>query len=60
MKVYESIGERSTAAIRQYVEEVKNGSFPVEGEHTYPMKADELEKFKNVVEERRGREAADI
>jgi 3-methyl-2-oxobutanoate hydroxymethyltransferase len=58
--VYESIGERATNAIRQYVEEVKNGQFPVDGEHTYPMKDDELQKFKNVVEERRGREAADI
>jgi hypothetical protein len=32
----------------------------VEGEHTYPINAVELEKFKEVVEERKGREAADI
>lgn len=60
MKLYESIGEKSTNAIRQYVKEVKSGVFPVEGQHTYPIGADELEKFKEVVEERKGREAADI
>ena len=58
--MYESIGERSTNAIKRYVEEVKSGEFPVDGVHTYPMKPEELEKFKEVVEERRGREAADI
>jgi hypothetical protein len=42
------------------VREVKSGEFPVEGEHTYPITAEELEKFKEVVEERKGREAADI
>jgi 3-methyl-2-oxobutanoate hydroxymethyltransferase len=60
VKLYESIGERTTSAIRQYVEEVKSGAFPVEGEHTYPISPQELEKFKVVVEERKGREAADI
>lgn len=60
MKLYESIGEKTTNAIRRYVKEVKNGEFPVEGEHTYPISAEELEKFKEVVEERKGREAADI
>jgi 3-methyl-2-oxobutanoate hydroxymethyltransferase len=60
VKLYESIGQRSTNAIRQYVEEVKNGEFPVEGEHTYPIKQDELDRFKEMVDERRGREAADI
>jgi 3-methyl-2-oxobutanoate hydroxymethyltransferase len=60
VKLYETIGQRSTDAIRQYVEEVKNGKFPAEGIHTYPMKQEELEKFKELVEERRAREAADI
>ena len=60
VKIYESIGERATAAIRQYVEDVKSGAFPVEGIHTYPINKDELDKFKQVVEERKGREAADI
>jgi len=32
----------------------------VEGEHTYPIKQEELEKFRELVEERRAREAADI
>jgi 3-methyl-2-oxobutanoate hydroxymethyltransferase len=59
VKVYESIGERSTDAIRRYVQEVKSGEFPVEGEHTYPISPPELEKFKELVEERKGREAAD-
>jgi 3-methyl-2-oxobutanoate hydroxymethyltransferase len=60
VKLYESIGQRSTEAIRQYIKDVKSGEFPVEGEHTYPISAPELEKFKVVVEERKGREAADI
>ena len=54
------MGAKSTEAIRQYVMEVKNGEFPVEGEHTYPINEQELVKFKQVVEERNGREAADI
>jgi len=58
--LYEKIGERSTEAIRRYVQEVKSGEFPVEGEHTYPISPLELVKFKEVVEERKGREAADI
>jgi hypothetical protein len=60
VKLYESIGEKSTAAIRRYVQEVKSGAFPVEGEHTYPISDVELEKFIELVEERKGREAADI
>jgi len=32
----------------------------VEGEHTYPIKQEELEKFLELVEERRARETADI
>jgi len=60
VKLYESVGEKSTEAIRRYVNEVKNGEFPVEGEHTYPISAQELDRFKEVMEERKGREAADI
>jgi ketopantoate hydroxymethyltransferase len=60
VKLYEQIGEKTTNAIWQYVQDVKSGAFPVEGEHTYPMSAVELDKFKEVVEERKGREAADI
>jgi len=60
VKLFEQIGEKTTDAIRQYVQQVKSGEFPVEGEHTYPINAVELEKFKEVVEERKGREAADI
>jgi len=60
VKLYESIGDKSTNAIRRYVQEVKSGEFPIEGEHTYPINVEELKKFKEVVEERRGREAADI
>jgi 3-methyl-2-oxobutanoate hydroxymethyltransferase len=60
VKLYESIGEKTTNAIRQYIKEVKNGEFPVEGEHTYPISAHELEKFREVVEERKAREATNI
>jgi 3-methyl-2-oxobutanoate hydroxymethyltransferase len=60
VKLYETIGEKSTEAIRRYIQDVKNGGFPVEGEHTYPISPQELEKFEKVVEEREGREVADI
>ena len=60
MKLYEKIGERSTEAIRHYVQEVKSGEFPVEGEHTYPISREELEKFKEVVEKRKGRDSVEI
>jgi len=60
VKLYERVGQRSTDAIRQYVGDVKSGRFPVEGEHTYPIKQEELEKFQELLEERRAREAADI
>ena len=61
VKLYESIGEKATAAIRRYVQEVKSGSFPVEGEHTYPISSQELEKFWDMLRKRKGgRYEADI
>jgi 3-methyl-2-oxobutanoate hydroxymethyltransferase len=60
VKVYESIGERATKAIQQYVRDVKEGTFPVEGDHTYPINPEELAKFEELVEERRSQEAAEM
>lgn len=59
VKLYESIGHKATAAIRRYVDEVRTGEFPVEGEHTYPISPQELDKFKRHLVEKKGSEAAD-
>ncbi|GAO46880.1 hypothetical protein G7K_1098-t1 [Saitoella complicata NRRL Y-17804] len=45
VKQYESIGVKTRQAIGKYVEEVKARSFPAV-QHTYPIKPEELEKFK--------------
>jgi hypothetical protein len=60
VKLYEKIGERSTEAIKRYVQEVKSSEFPVDGQHTYPISREELEKFEEVVKKRKERQAPDI
>jgi ketopantoate hydroxymethyltransferase len=54
VRFYESFGQKAIEAVGHYVHEVKAGEFPVEGEHTYPMTDIELQKFKQVMENRRG------
>jgi ketopantoate hydroxymethyltransferase len=54
VRFYESFGQKAIEAVGRYVHEVKAGEFPVEGEHTYPMTDIEFQKFKQVMENRRG------
>ncbi|GAA5870624.1 hypothetical protein JCM8547_002065 [Rhodosporidiobolus lusitaniae] len=37
LKKFGDVGERARDAVREYVREVREGAFPIEGEHTYPM-----------------------
>lgn len=54
VKFYESFGQKAIEAVGHYIREVKTGEFPVEGEHTYPMTDIELQKFKQVMENKMG------
>ncbi len=45
VKKYASVGEVITNAFKQYVEEVRNVQFPVDGEHTYTMKDEDVKEF---------------
>jgi 3-methyl-2-oxobutanoate hydroxymethyltransferase len=51
-KRYANLTEIAVAGLRQYVKEVKDGTFPDE-EHSYTVKPEELEKFAAMVEKRR-------
>ncbi len=51
-KRYAKLTEVAVAAIKQYVEEVKNLSFP-DDDHTYKVDQKELEKFKLMIEKRK-------
>lgn len=49
-KHYEQIGSKTSAAIAEYIREVKQGTFP-SAEHTYPMDAAELQAWEKQVSE---------
>ncbi|ODQ68059.1 hypothetical protein NADFUDRAFT_81143 [Nadsonia fulvescens var. elongata DSM 6958] len=49
LKKYSNYLEDNITAIKRYSEEVKDRSFPAK-EHCYSIKAEELDKFKNVVD----------
>ncbi|WP_432738549.1 3-methyl-2-oxobutanoate hydroxymethyltransferase [Maridesulfovibrio sp. FT414] len=51
VKKYALLRGDSIAAIGQYVEEVKNGSFPAQGNYSH-MDADEFKQFKTLLRER--------
>src|SRR5579883_2041873 len=51
-KRYAKLTEIAVAGIRQYVKEVKEGSFP-DDDHSYAVNQAEYEKFANMVERRR-------
>jgi len=51
-KRYANLTEIAVAGLRQYVKEVKDGTFRDE-EHSYTVKPEELEKFAAMVEKRR-------
>ncbi len=42
VKKYANVGEILTNAFKEYADEVKNGQFPVDSEHTYKMKEEEV------------------
>ncbi|KPV77290.1 uncharacterized protein RHOBADRAFT_31193 [Rhodotorula graminis WP1] len=45
LKRFADVGEQARRAVRDYVEEVRLGSFPSEGTHTYPMSDEAFEGF---------------
>jgi 3-methyl-2-oxobutanoate hydroxymethyltransferase len=45
VKKYANVGEVLTNAFKEYAEEVRAGQFPLDGEHTYNMKAEEVKEF---------------
>ncbi|GAA6004632.1 hypothetical protein JCM11491_002174 [Sporobolomyces phaffii] len=45
VKKFGSVGEEAVGGIGRYIDEVRARSYPEEGQHTYPMKAEELEGF---------------
>ncbi|GAA5955382.1 hypothetical protein JCM3765_006761 [Sporobolomyces pararoseus] len=45
VKKFGSVGEEAVRGIGKYIEEVRTRSYPEEGQHTYPMKKEELEGF---------------
>jgi len=51
-KRYARLTEIAVAGIRQYVKEVKEGSFP-DDDHSYTVRDEEYEKFAQMVAKRR-------
>ncbi len=51
-KRFAKLTEVAVTGIRQYVKEVKEGSFP-DDDHTYTVKPEELEKFADMVQRRK-------
>lgn len=47
VKKYANIGQEIKNAFTQYHNEIKNGSFPVDKEHSYKIKDDEAQKIHN-------------
>ncbi|TPX69320.1 3-methyl-2-oxobutanoate hydroxymethyltransferase [Spizellomyces sp. 'palustris'] len=56
-KLYAEVGKATVAGLEQYVQEVKNGSFPESGTHTYPMEKGEEEKFLKWINEEKTKTA---
>jgi 3-methyl-2-oxobutanoate hydroxymethyltransferase len=45
VKKYANVGEVLTNAFKEYADEVRAAQFPLDGEHTYNMKAEEVKEF---------------
>jgi len=45
VKKYANVGDILVKAFKEYVDDVHNGAFPVDAEHTYTMKADDEKEF---------------
>ena len=50
VKKYANVGEVLTNAFKEYAQEVKEGKFPVDGEHTYKMKDEEAKELLALLE----------
>jgi 3-methyl-2-oxobutanoate hydroxymethyltransferase len=49
VKKYANVGEVLTEAFRSYAQEVRRGKFPVDSEHTYTMKDEEVAELDNLL-----------
>ena len=49
VKKYANVGEVLTEAFRSYAQEVRGGKFPVDSEHTYKMKDEEVAELDNLL-----------
>ena len=50
VRQYANVNEVITNAFKQYHQEVKERNFPVDGEHTYKMKEEEVKDFLDLLE----------
>ncbi|WP_227765242.1 3-methyl-2-oxobutanoate hydroxymethyltransferase [Zhaonella formicivorans] len=50
VKKYADVNEIITNAFKEYAKDVREGIFPVDGEHTYKMKEEEVEEFFKLLE----------
>ena len=50
VKKYANVGEVLVNAFKDYAAEVKEGKFPIEGEHTYKMKDEEVSEFLSLLD----------
>lgn len=49
VKKYANVGETLTSAFTEYVKEVREGQFPVDAEHTYKMKDEEMAELARIL-----------
>ena len=49
VKKYANVGEALTNAFAEYVKEVREGQFPVDAEHTYKMKEEEIAELTRIL-----------
>jgi len=49
VKKYANVGEIITCAFAEYVKEVREGQFPVDAEHTYKMKDEEISELSRIL-----------
>ncbi|GAA6029593.1 hypothetical protein JCM8097_000954 [Rhodosporidiobolus ruineniae] len=55
LKRFGEVGEMARRAVREYVDEVREGKFPEEGTHTYPVSDEAWEGFLKAVEGQEGK-----
>jgi len=50
VKKYANVAEVLTNAFKEYAQEVREGNFPVDPDHTYKMKDEEVKEFLAMLE----------